>query len=61
MIGCLDLYRTTDEGTEWLGSFPELGTARARLMELAEGAPGHYTIYDQMTGKRLFYQLFFKE
>jgi hypothetical protein len=61
MALCLDVYRTTDEGTEWLGCFSGLDAARTWVMELAEAAPGHYTIYDQMTGERCFYQLFSRE
>jgi len=30
--------------------------AKAKLMELAETAPGDYSIFDQSTGDRLFYQ-----
>ena len=29
--------------------------AKAKLMELAETAPGDYSIFDQSTGDRLFY------
>jgi hypothetical protein len=61
MAPCLDVYRTTDEGTEWIGCFLGIDAAQARVMELAEGAPGHYTIYDQATGERCFYQLFSRE
>jgi hypothetical protein len=52
----LDLYRTTSEGTEWVGSFLGLDVAKAKLMELAETAPGDYSIFDQSTGDQLFYQ-----
>jgi hypothetical protein len=52
----LDLYRTTSERTEWVGSFVDLDIAKAKLMELAENAPGDYSIFDQSTGQRLFYQ-----
>jgi hypothetical protein len=52
----LDLYRTTSEGTEWVGTFVEFDIAKAKLMELAETAPGDYSIFDQSTGERLFYQ-----
>jgi hypothetical protein len=31
----LDLYRTTSEGTEWLGSFLDLDDAKTKLKELA--------------------------
>ena len=54
----LDLYRTTSEGTEWVGSFLDLDVAKAKLMELSETAPGDYSIFDQSTGERLFYQDF---
>ena len=54
----LDLFRTTAEGTEWVGSFLDLNIAKAKLMELAEKAPGDYSIFDQSTGERLFYQDF---
>jgi hypothetical protein len=56
--GSLDLYRTTSEGTEWVGSFLDLDVAKAKLMELSETAPGDYSIFDQSTGERLFYQDF---
>ena len=52
----LDLYRTTSEGTEWVGTFENLGVAKAKLTELAEAIPGDYSIFDQSTGERLFYQ-----
>ncbi len=52
----LDLYRTTSEGTGWVGNFLDLDVAKAKLMELAETAPGDYSIFDQSTGDRLFYQ-----
>jgi hypothetical protein len=51
-------YRTTSEGTEWVGTFVEFDIAKAKLMELAETAPGDYSIFDQSTGERLFYQDF---
>ena len=49
----LDLFRTTSEGTEWLGTFLDLNTARGRLVELACLA-GQYSICDQATGEELF-------
>jgi hypothetical protein len=52
----LDLYRITSEGTEWVGSFLDLNVAKAKLMELAENAPGDYSIFNQSTGERIFYQ-----
>jgi hypothetical protein len=52
----LDLYRTTSEGTEWVGTFVDLDVAKAKLLELAETARGDYSIFDQSTGERLFYQ-----
>jgi hypothetical protein len=52
----LDLYRTTPESTEWVGTFLDLDTAKAKLVELAQTTPGDYSIFDQSTGKRLFYQ-----
>jgi hypothetical protein len=58
MMISLDLFRTTSEGTEWVGSFLDLDIAKAKLMELAENAPGDYSIFDQSTGERLFYQDF---
>jgi hypothetical protein len=54
----LDLYRTTSEGTEWVGSFLDLDVAKAKLMELAETAPGDYSIFDQSTGNRLSIKTF---
>ena len=57
-MASLDLYRTTSEGTEWVGTFVEFDIAKAKLMELAETAPGDYSIFDQSTGERLFYQDF---
>ena len=56
VMASLDLYRTTSEGTEWVGSFWDLDVAKAKLMELAETAPGDYSIFDQSTGNRVFYQ-----
>jgi hypothetical protein len=52
----LDLYRTTSEGTEWVGTFVNLDVAKAKLTELAETIPGDYSIFDPSTGERLFYQ-----
>jgi hypothetical protein len=52
----LDLYRTTSEGTEWVGTFVNLGVAKAKLTELAETIPGDYSIFDPSTGERPFYQ-----
>ena len=49
----LDLFRTTSEGTEWLGTFLDLSTARGRFIELACLA-GQYSICDQATGEELF-------
>jgi len=49
----LDLFRTTPEGTEWLGTFLDLNTAKGRLVELAS-LPGQYSICDQATGEELF-------
>ena len=52
----LDLYRTTSEGTQWVGTFVDLDVAKAKLTELVEIIPGDYCIFDQSTGERLFYQ-----
>ena len=46
-MNSLDLYRTTLEGTEWVGTFGDLDSAKAKLLELAEDAPGDYGIFDQ--------------
>ncbi len=48
-----DVYRTTSEGTEWLGSFLDLKDAKAKLKEVVE--PGDYFILDQSMRKKLFY------
>jgi hypothetical protein len=50
MSASFDLYRTTLEGTEWLGSFLEVQVAIAKLKEYAQKNPGHYYIFDQTTG-----------
>jgi len=55
VMASLNLYRTSSEGTEWVLDFD---IAKAKLMELAETAPGDYSIFDQSTGERLFYQDF---
>jgi hypothetical protein len=52
----LDLYRTTSEGTEWVGTFENLDVAKAKLTELADTIPGDCSIFDPSTGERLFYQ-----
>jgi hypothetical protein len=52
----LDLFRTTSDGTEWVGTFSDLNAAKAKLMELADIAAGDYSIFDQSTGERLCYQ-----
>jgi hypothetical protein len=52
----LDLYRTTSEGTQWVGTFADLDIANAKLTELGEAIPGDYSIFEQSTGERLFYQ-----
>jgi hypothetical protein len=55
----LDPYRTTSEGTEWVGSFLGLDdVAKVKLMELAETAPGDDSIFDQSTGDRLSIKTF---
>ena len=41
-----------------MGSFLDFDIAKGKLMELAETAPGDYSIFDQSTGERLFYQDF---
>jgi hypothetical protein len=51
-----DLYRTTSEGTEWVGTFVNLDVAKAKLTERAETIPGDHSIFDPSTGERLFYQ-----
>jgi hypothetical protein len=56
MMFSLDLFRTTSEGIEWVGTFLDLDAAKAKLTELAETGPGDYSIFDQSTGGRLFYQ-----
>jgi hypothetical protein len=56
----LDLFRTTSEGTEWLGTFLDLNTARGRLVELACLA-GQYSICDQATGEELFAEEYLAE
>ena len=52
----LDLCRTKSEGTEWVGAFVDLDVAKAKLPELADTARADYSIFDQSTGERLFYQ-----
>jgi hypothetical protein len=37
-------------------NFADLDVAKAKLTELAETAPGDYSIFDPSTGERLFYQ-----
>jgi hypothetical protein len=49
----LDLYRTTSEGRQCVGTFGDLDVAKAKLTELAETIPGDYSIFDQSTGERL--------
>jgi hypothetical protein len=56
MSASFDLYRTTPEGTEWLGSFLEIQSAIAKLREFAQSNPGHYYICDQTTGEQVFAQ-----
>jgi hypothetical protein len=56
MMISLDLFRTTSEGTEWVGTFSDLDAAKTKLTELAEISAGDYSIFDQSTGERLFYQ-----
>ena len=36
-------------------------SAKLGLAELAEMNPGHYAIYDQSTGQRVFTQVFYQE
>ena len=52
----LELYRTSPEGTECLGTFLDLQVAIAKLKEYAQNNPGHYYICDQMTGEQVFAQ-----
>jgi hypothetical protein len=54
MSASLDLYRTSPEGTEWLGSFLKIEVAIAKLQEYAQTNPGHYYICDQTTGEQVF-------
>jgi hypothetical protein len=54
MASSFDLYRTTLEGTEWLGSFLDMQVAIAKLKEFAQNNPGHYYICDQGTGEQMF-------
>jgi hypothetical protein len=54
MSASLDLYRTSSEGTEWLGSFLEIQAAIAKLKEFAASNPGHFYICDQETGDKVF-------
>jgi hypothetical protein len=56
MSASFDLYRTTLEGTEWLGSFLNIQTAIAKLKEFAASNPGHYYICDQTTAEQVFAQ-----
>ncbi len=56
-----DLYRTTSEGPEWVGTFVDFDSAKLGLTELAEVSPGHYAIYDQSNGKRVFTQVSYQE
>jgi len=48
-----DLFRTTPEGTEWLGSFLKLNVAKLKLEDFAS-QPGQYSICDQATSEELF-------
>jgi hypothetical protein len=61
MMTSFDLYRTTSKGPEWVGTFLDFNSAKLGLTELAEMNPGHYAIYDQSTGARVFTQMFYQE
>lgn len=54
MSASLDLYRTSSEGTECLGSFLNIEVAIAKLKEFAASNPGHFYICDQETGEQVF-------
>ena len=47
-----DLFRSTSQGTEWVGTFLDIDLAKAEIF--AAQAPGDYFVADQCSGDRLF-------
>jgi hypothetical protein len=50
----LDLFVTLHGEKEWRGSFQSIDSARTALREMSSARPGHYVIFDQMTGEEVF-------
>ena len=49
-----DLFRTTSQGTEWVGTFLKLDWAKSDAKMLAGQVPGDYFIVDQVSGDKVF-------
>jgi hypothetical protein len=49
-----DLFRTTSQGTEWVGTFLEVDWAKLDAQRFAAHFPGAYFVVDQVSGDKLF-------
>jgi hypothetical protein len=50
----LNLFGSVRGETAWLGTFPDVESAKAKLKEVSAVSPGYYVIYDQTTGEKIF-------
>jgi hypothetical protein len=49
-----DLFRTTSEGTEWLGTFLTIDLAKSDAESFSAQVPGEYFVVDQCSGIEVF-------
>lgn len=49
-----DLFRTTREGTEWLGTFLDIDSAKTDAKHFAARRLGEYFVVDQLSGNKVF-------
>jgi hypothetical protein len=49
-----DLFRTTPQGTEWVGTFLKVDWAKFNAQRFAAHFPGTYFVVDQASGDKLF-------
>lgn len=52
----VDIFKTDGVSVLWLGSFPNLEAAKARINELLISDPGEYFTYNQPTEHKVFFK-----
>ena len=55
-IPAYDIFQVLD-GMLWIGSATTIEGAQSKLRKLAEGGHGRFLLFDQQTGKQMFFEI----